>query len=46
MQDEDAYRHAAPIRDIANLIEQRCDLTVRRFNSGLANGFVHTRTWG
>jgi hypothetical protein len=34
LQAEDAYRDEALIGDIANLIEQRCDLTVRRFTAG------------
>ena len=34
LQAEDAYRDAALIGDIANLIEQRCDLTLRRFTAG------------
>ena len=34
LQAEDAYRDAALIVDIANLIEQRCDLTLRRFTAG------------
>ena len=34
LQAEAAYRDAALIGDIANLIEQRCDLTLRRFTAG------------
>ena len=34
LQAEAIYRDEALIEDIANLIEQRCDLTVRRFNAG------------
>ena len=34
LQAEDAYRDEALIGDIANLIEQRCDLTLRRFTAG------------
>ena len=34
LQAEAIYRDEALIGDIANLIEQRCDLTARRFNSG------------
>ena len=34
LQAEAAYRDAALIGDIANLIEQRCDLSLRRFTAG------------
>ena len=34
LQAEDAYRDAALIGDIANLIEQRCDLILSRFTAG------------
>ena len=34
LQAEAIYRDEALIGDIANLIEQRCDLTARRFNPG------------
>ena len=34
LQAEDAYRDEALIGDIDNLIEQRCDLTLRRFTAG------------
>ena len=34
LQAEAAYRDAALIGDIANLIGQRCDLTLRRFTAG------------
>ena len=34
MQAEDAYRDEALIGDIANLIEQRCDLILSRFTAG------------
>ncbi|WP_198953821.1 type II toxin-antitoxin system HipA family toxin [Synechococcus sp. 8F6] len=33
LQADEAYRDEALIGDIANLIEQRCDLTLRRFNA-------------
>ena len=34
LQAEDAYRDEALIGDIANLIEQRCDLILSRFIAG------------
>ena len=34
LQAEAIYRDEVLIEDIASLIEQRCDLTVRRFNAG------------
>jgi serine/threonine-protein kinase HipA len=33
LQAEETYRHAALIGNISNLIQQRCDLTLRRFNA-------------